>query len=184
MLIAWEPGSDEVGDFSWPGFDSEVVVTDPVLEALRSFSGFEPGPVEVVEDADARRRRGTRVRLPYRGPRLHELWVTASVNMDRDRSSAELEHACPTCGAEQWELYGVERWDSHYDRGLQQLVRTKTERLPNAGVFVHETHLDGAQVFRVRELPAWIFCTDAVREVVQQAGFSNVAFLEMGGLAA
>lgn len=180
MVIAWEPGSDEIGDFTWPGFDSEVVVTDAVLDELRPSSGFDPGPVEVVEDADASKKRGKRVEVPYRGPSLHELWVTVSVSLDRDRSSAELEHACPTCGAERWELYGVERWDSHFDQELKELVRTKTERLPNAGVFVRESELAGADVFRVREFPAWVFCTDSVRKAVEKAGFSNVSFLEMG----
>lgn len=180
LLLAWEPGSDKIGDFSWAGFDSEVVVIDPVLEELRSFAGFEPAAVEVVEDADAGKTRGKRVAFPYRGPLLHELWVTTSVGLDRDRSSAELEHACSTCGAERWELYGVERWDSHFDHELKKLVRTKTERLPNAGVFVHETELDGADLFRVREFPAWIFCTDRVREIIEKADFSNVSFLEMG----
>ena len=100
--------------------------------------------------------------------------------MDRHSSSAELEHACSTCGADRWELYGVERWDSDFDHESQQLVRTKTERLPNAGMFVREAELDGNDVFRVREFPAWAFCTDRVRAVVAKAGFSNVWFLEMG----
>lgn len=179
-MIAWEPGSDKIGDFTWPGFDSEVVVTDAVIDELRPFSGFESGAVEVVEDVDSSKKRGTCVDLPYSRPRVHELWVTASVNLDRDRSAAELEHACPTCAAERWELYGVERWDSHFDHDMKQLVRMRTERLPDAGVFVRETQLGGVDVFRVREFPAWVFCTDSVREVVRKASFSNVSFLEMG----
>jgi len=47
-------------------------------------------------------------------------------------------------------------------------------------MFVREAELDGNDVFRVREFPAWAFCTDRVRAVVAKAGFSNVWFLEMG----
>ena len=116
--MVWEPGSGEVGDFTWPGFDSEVVVTGNVLEALNQFQGFEPGQVKIVEDADAP-KRAKRVRLPYNGPPLHELWVTARIGMDRQRSSAELENECAECEAERWELYGVERWDSGVLRGFR-----------------------------------------------------------------
>ena len=100
LILAWLPGSDTVGDFVWPGFDSEVVVTDDVLGALQSrFHGFEPGPVEMVEEKGVRaRKRGDRqVRLPYHGPRLHELWVTAWAHLDPGRSSVELERRCGTC---------------------------------------------------------------------------------------
>jgi hypothetical protein len=180
LVIAWEPGSDLIGDFSWPGFDSEVVVTDPVLEGLRAIGGFEPGPVEVVEDPDAHEKPEKRVPFPYRGPRLHELWVTTSVSLDAERSSVELEHRCPTCGTERWEIYGVDRWDSYFDQDMKQLVRTKTQRLPNAGIFVNEADLAGAAIFRVNQAPAWILCTEKVRALVEEYKFSNVEFLDMG----
>lgn len=180
LVIAWEPGSDEVGDFSCPGFDSEVVVTDRVLRVLRDhFGGFEAGPVEMTEDPDVP-KRAKRVRLPYRGPSLHELWVTAWVHLDPQRSTVELEHKCRTCGDERWQLYGVERWDSHFDSEHKRHVRTKSERLPRAGVFVKEADLGGKDIFRVHEFPGWIFCTEPVRELIEKEGFTNVSFLEMG----
>lgn len=179
LLLVWEPGSDEVGDFTWPGFGSEVVAAEHVLRSLREFSGFEAGPVEFIEEP-GNPKKGKRVTLPYNGPRLFELWVTSRVGMDRGRSSAELEHVCAECGAQRWELYGVERWDSHFDQELKQLVRFKSDRLPNAGIYVEEAGLGGASVFRVEEFPGWIFCTDRVREVIDNEGFSNVSFLEMG----
>lgn len=184
LMMLWEAGSDVVGDFVWPGFDSEVVVTDRVFRLLHeSFEGFETGPVEIVEDEDAPRanqRDKRRVRLPDDGRDLRELWVTAWVHLDRDRSSVELERRCGTCAAEFWEVYGVERWDSHFDRENRQLVRTKTERLPDAGIFIKEADLGPASIFRVHEFPAWVFCTDRVRELVEEEGLANVAFLEMG----
>ncbi len=126
------------------------------------------------------RRGGTRVPLPYDGPSLHELWVTARVGMDRDRSTAELEHACAECGDQRWELYGVERWDSHFDQDLKLLARFKTDRLPDAGIHVSAADLADADIFRVHEFPAWVLCTDVVREAIETASFSNVSFLEVG----
>lgn len=79
-----------------------------------------------------------------------------------------------------WELFGVERWDSYYDQEKGELIRAKTERLPAAGVFVRESDLVGADIFGVYEFPAGVFCTDRVRELIEQENFSNVSFLEMG----
>ena len=177
--MAWQPGSDEVGDFTWPGFDSEVVVTGKVLEILNQFQGFEPGPVKIVEDANAPKRT-KRVRLPYTGPPLFELLVTARISMDWQRSSAELENECAECGAVRWELSGVERWESHFDQDLKRLVRVKMDRVPGAGICVNETDLGVVSIFRVVEFPGWVLCTDRVLEVVEEAGFSNVSFLEVG----
>lgn len=183
LLLVWEPGSDEIGDFSWPGFDSEVVVKDGVLQMLGPrVSGFEPGPGEVIQDIPPLPARGRkrRVPFPYRGPALHELWVTRRVHLDRDRSSMELERTCSTCSSEFWELYGVERWDSHFDAERGQLLRTKIERLPGAGVSLRHADLAGAGIFRVHEFPAWVFCTDDVRQLIEESRLSNVLFLEMG----
>ena len=45
LVMAWQPGSDRVGDFVWPGLGGEVVVTDRVLEAIQGIStGSSPGP--------------------------------------------------------------------------------------------------------------------------------------------
>jgi hypothetical protein len=179
LVIAWKPGSDIIGDFTWPGFDSEVVVTGRVLDVLIEYGGFEPGGIEIVDDQDGPVRR-TPAPKSHEGLLLHELWVTTAVHMDRDRSTVELEHSCSQCRAERWELYGVEHWDSRFDHDVKRLVRIKTDRLPGAGIYVSEAHLTNAGIFRVAEFPAWVFCTDPVRDAVKQEGFSNVEFLEMG----
>jgi hypothetical protein len=172
-----------VGDFVWSGFDDETIARDEILTAFRAhFSGFELGPVEMIEDPEMPlpERRKPRVRLPYEGPPLSELWVTSSARLDRGRSSVELERKCRTCSTEYWEVYGVEHWESHYDPDGNSLIRSKTERHPGAGIFVDESQLAGADLFRLREFPSWIFCTDSVREFVEKQSYSNVAFLEMG----
>lgn len=183
MRLVWKPGSDEVGDFVWAGFGPELVVAGRVSEAFTHyFSGFELGPVEMIDDLDLRAsdRKLPRVTWPYVGPRLHELWVTCWVDLDRERSSAELERRCGTCGTEFWEAYGIERWHSHFDVERQQLVRELVPRAPKGGLFVSEEALAGRDVFRLRQFPAWTFCTDAVREHVEKESYTNVAFLEMG----
>lgn len=183
MRLVWKPGSDVIGDFVWAGFGPEVVVTERVFEAFTGcFSGFESGPVEMLDDLELRgaERKRPRLTLPYSGPSLRELWVTCWVGIDRERSSAELERRCATCGTEFWEAYGIERWDSHFDIERQQLVRELVPRAPKGGLFVGEEALAGGDVFRLHEFPGWSLCTDAVREHVEKEGYTNVAFLEIG----
>jgi hypothetical protein len=181
LILAWEPGSVLVGDFVWPGFDSEVVAADRVFAALeRNFAGFERGPIEMVDEPDIARGGQPRVRLPYEGPALYELWTTAWVSADVERSTMRLERHCGTCGTEFWELDGVERWDSVFDREKRQLVRTRIGRDPQSGIYVQRAELGGADVFRIVQFPGWVFCTDAVRDLVRERQFTNVDFLNVG----
>ena len=182
LLLAWEPGSALVGDFVWPGV-GEVVCRDGVLRALQeAFAGIEPGPVEVVDDPGPVRgkRRRPRVELPYKGPPLLEIWPGREVSLDPARSSAELEHRCATCAAEQWIFTGLARWEVRWDPVALAGERVLVPRTPEAGLFVSEAELAGADVFALREAPAWRLCTDRVKAFVEAGGFTNVCFLEVG----
>jgi hypothetical protein len=181
LLLAWEPGSNRVGDFSWPGFDDDVVVTKRVFDELASrFRGFEAGGVQIVDDPARTSSRGTtRVRVPYDGPDLRELWTTPWVHVDKGRSSIELEHECSSCGTRNWEVYGVERLDSSWNAGTGVLEVTRTERLPGAGIFIDESELKGADIFRVAEFPGWVLLTDPVRSLILSEAYTNVAFLQV-----
>lgn len=181
LILVWEPGSALVGDFVWPGFGSEVVAADHVCAAFESsFSGFERGPVEMVEEPDLDRTSAPRVALPYEGPALYELWTTAWVSADVGRSTIRLGRRCGTCGTEFWEVDGVERWDSAFDREKRQLVPTRMGRDPQSGIYVPRAELGDADIFRVAQFPGWVFCTDGVRDLASDRRFTNVDFLEMG----
>lgn len=179
LVIAWGRGSLVVGDFAWPGFDSEVIVSDAALDVLRQFVGFEPAPIQVVDEGS---HRGSLPATSHGGAvaELFEVWVTKWVGIDRALSTAALEHACQACGSERWVVDGVEHWESAYDPDARTLLRTKKPRVSGAGLFVPTAELAGADIFRVRESPAWIFCTDRVRRAVLDAGLTNAGFMEMG----
>lgn len=187
LVIEWEPGSDVIGDFTWPGFDSDIVVTNRVAEVFREsqVAGVELGPVEMVESAeDAQRRsRKRRVTLPYQGPALWDLWVTTWVRADVEQSSIRVVRDASS-GTEHYEVEGAERWEAVWDPDRMELVKKRHPRVPGQGLLIIAgiagDSLRGATIFRVAQFPAWIFCTDAVRELVEKNQFSNVSFLEMG----
>jgi hypothetical protein len=108
LCMYWEPGFDVVGDFSWPLIGRDLVVTEQALATLEPFGGFERAPVELVENPDrGLPKRPPRVRLPYWGPVLYELSITAEVGMIRSKSMARLESRCISCGTErcQWDAW-------------------------------------------------------------------------------
>jgi hypothetical protein len=169
--MEWEPSSEVVGDFTWPGFGFEVVVTDSAAAVLGGFSGFELGPVEITAS------HSQPPNVPRKWPPLHELWVTKWVSLDQQRSTARRVSICGTCGTEFWEVDGAERVDSDWDAAAGQLVSEHKPRVPGAGIVVTEANLG---IFRVREFPGWSFCTDDVVRAVEQAKLTNAGFLEVG----
>ena len=51
LVIEWKPNSNIIGDFIWPGLDSVAITENTLLGIQEHFRGFEPGPIEMVQDA-------------------------------------------------------------------------------------------------------------------------------------
>ncbi len=169
LEIEWERGSGPLSDFVWPGVASEIAVSERVGRAIvdHAVDGVELRP---VRERNARPRGNpTADEAP-----LSDLWVTQWTAMDRAASTFQTEPrsdggicVIPT---------GVEDKRSRWDPETRSLIMTHRPREPGKGIMVH----DVAGVFRIQEFPAWIFCTDSVRQLIEHASFTNVAFLEMG----
>jgi len=180
LVLEWEPGSDRVGDFTWPGFGGDIAITEQVVKALKAFGGFEPGSVEMVQDPNGSCRGKPRVRLPYQGPPLYDLWVMQQVHLDLERSSVWLVKECGTCRRRQFTVDGIERWETGWDKERRESVKAHIPRSRGLGLYVAEDVLAGTAIFRTHEFPGWILCTDPVKELVEKEGFTNVSFLEVG----
>ncbi len=178
LIIEWEPGSDVVGDFTWPGFDSDIIVKENVAKALQvaNVRGFELGPVQMQENSEPAKRRSKkrRVKLPYSGPQLAELWVTAWTSLDPARST--VTESKREDGVRYFEVSGVQHMEQTWDQERAELVTVLHPRVEGEGVIL--PHAQG--IFRVREVPAWIFCTDDVKRLIEEHELTNVRFLEMG----
>ena len=166
LILEWEPGSDVVGDFVWPGFDDEVVVNQRVRDALEGrFRGFEFKPIEMWQSPRLNRpknpKRGkARVWLPYQGAPLWDLWVTAWCRLDIEKSGLILKKVCSTCG------------EKYYTNSSSE----------NSPLVVDRSSWGGELIFHIDEYPRWIFCLQEVKEFIERAEFTNVAFLRDGFL--
>lgn len=185
LVIEWEPGKRPVGDFTFTGFGSDIVITQRVIDRLAGVGGFETGPVEVAVKRKAPRRRPnvTRKREPPEAnvlPTLFEIWVTTEVRLDSDRSSLRLIGECPRCGHRRFEVDGIAHRRNIFDRLRGGYRSELVPRETGKGLFVSKRQLSGALMFRVEEFPAGKFCTDVLKEKIQNEGLTNVSFLEVG----
>jgi len=67
LILGWVPGSGEVPDFLWPGFQ-EIVLAEPATDRLASIKGYSFGPVQFLDHPNL-----DSLVIP---PRYLELWVT------------------------------------------------------------------------------------------------------------
>lgn len=188
LIVAWQQGSDLIGDFTCTAAGCDgFMMTDRVFRDLTSnFRGFEGGPVEMVRDDESddatpgEEPSGPCVELPYRGPRLFELWVTAYVHMDAVRSTAKLTKKCDLCGFRRYEVTGIESKTSKWNPVKRDLDDLWVAREPGKGIFVRSEELGDVDFFRVNEFDGWVMCTNRAKEFIEHRGFQNIDFLEMG----
>ncbi len=185
LTIEWLPDSDVVGDFVWAAGD--VATTQRVRTVLQPrFQGFEFESVLMWQKPSLRppqytsKRTKPRVWLPYHGPPLSELWVTAWLHADLGRSTIREVSTCSTCGHKEYRIEGVEVRKHRWVPDTKNLVLVHTPRQEGKGLYVAANGLEGADIFRVFELPAWIICTSEVRMAIEDRRFTNVSFLEVG----
>lgn len=95
LQIEWDDGTDQIGDFSWGGYN--CVVRDAARSFLESHA-FELkfGEVQVV--APTERTRRPRVEFPYRGPTLSWPTPLSRLRLDEERSGVQLLSDCLSCG--------------------------------------------------------------------------------------
>lgn len=175
LRMSWEPGSVTIGDFTWPGLDTEVVLTERAVTALEGeVSGFELG--EVVIEKPERRRGEPCVDYPYCGPPLFELWPTGRGVADLSRSTVVRLHD-DSRSVPVYRVTGVERVEKTWNASKAELVSTRYGREPGHGLTLVG---HSADIFRISEFPGHIFCTERVRDIVKAAELTNAGFLEVG----
>jgi hypothetical protein len=185
-VVEWEPGSAEVGDFTLGGLDMQNFVKQEVGEKLRGrFGGLDLGPVDFWQHPKldkVKRPRTPRVLLPYRGPPLCYLYATHEVPLDLERSTVTVTRGADGMvtnvshfeGLEHFELTGVS----------PDLCTVRIPRLPGAGLFFRAQALHGLDFWRLAHARRWghsdTFFRDRVKRFIEEAGYTNVKFLEVG----
>jgi hypothetical protein len=186
LILEWEPGSDKIGDFVWPG-GGRVVVTQTAFALLASVvPHLQEGPVEMIQDPKLKRPRQSgrskpRVWLPYAGPPLFELLATTKVPI-LPSTTTKVTERCQACGAELLQLVGVEEKGQRWNLQQQKLVPFRRKRIAGKGLFLARSAVGKHPIFRAEPFPSGIMCTDEFRDLVLANDLTDIDFLEFGTL--
>jgi hypothetical protein len=157
LLVQWAPSSDVIGDFSWDGpFGYVFVVKHRVVRFMKA-NGFGARflPVKVVPPTSKRKTKI--VPFPYTGPKLTWCECNTFVNLDMRASKVALESSCPVCG------------------DVRYTFRFK-------GIVIRRKEWHGEKMFRITTngRSAATFVTEEGRRLLEDQGFTNLAFSEAG----
>jgi len=156
LQIEWNPGSDNIGHFSWCG--SNVVVLDNVKLYMEERNYMASFKKVVVNKPEKNKKKVRIVPYPYTGPQLYWMVSETVLEVDLGKSDYDIE-ICPVCNRE----------DIVFE--------------PN-GICISEKSWSGEKFFYINEYGNSVsFMTEeGVKEIEGQA-FSNFHYEEAGFIA-
>lgn len=154
---------DELGDFLWASWGSDVAVSARVVEAASSCAGLRFERVEI-------RSPGAST-PPFFEPLLsHGVRVAESPGVATTTS-------CSDCGARAYEIPDLDRMPISI--GGMKAGAESNEGFEGA-LRIPRDALDGHHLFRLQEFPLLYCCTSRVKLAIEEAEFTNVAFRALG----
>jgi hypothetical protein len=184
LVIEWKSAGAICPDFLWPGFDDDVVVASDIGQELNQrFKGFQL--VNVMQKGSPPRKRsakpGLQVPLVQREPReYHVLWVRTFVDHDKDTTTIKEE--LETDGGTRTILDGIERVETEWIPDPGVLLKKRIPRVESKGLFVRREALGKYAIFRVRQWPVAIMCTQEAKDFIEENKYTNIGFKEMGNV--
>lgn len=174
LVIEWQSSSMKIGEVTIVGFGSDILARKEFLEKLSAsgVKGYKEGPVLV------NRTKKKRIPPPETDQELVEILPEAWVDFHKHKSSVR-ETKDPS-GNLQFEINGTERYESYWDPESQALVRRKIPRQPGSGLLIPGELFSSPLIFRVRQFPTFLCCTDDTKNIMESLGVTNVDFLEIG----
>jgi hypothetical protein len=158
LLLEWEKGSDNIGDFSWEGpFGYLTVVTKKQANWLKKQKfGCRFLRVQVVEPEKVS-KRARQVKFPYGGPEIFWLVCNKFVDLNKSASGVKLETSCEVCG---WTAFTFKYKD----------------------IVINKNSWHGELMFRIttnRNSKA-TFVTEKGKELIEAKGCTNISFSPAG----
>ena len=195
LIIEWEPGSDKIGDFTHAGYGfggNDLIVTQKVRDDIEGkFTGFEFHPVEMRQNPKLKnpekttKRSKPRVWLPYQGPQLWDLYVTARVKLDLKNSEVLFVKKCNTCGTMFYR--GIFKNAPEMDALLNDPIAYNDkevkyicnhDKIEYSKTIIDPESWHGESFFRISEWPAQVYVTEEMKKIIENSGFTNIKFRE------
>lgn len=174
LVIEWQPSSTKLGEVTVVGFGSDVFARKEFSKKLKEsgVKGFKEGSVIV--------KRTNIKRIPSLETDGELIEIIPEVWIDCDLKKSSVRKVSDASGNVQYEITGTEHYKSDWDDDKKALVRKKVSRQAGSGLLVPRSSLDSPLIFRVRQFPAFVCCTDDAKNVMEGIGVTNVDFLQIG----
>jgi hypothetical protein len=156
LKIEWDPGSNQVGDFSWCGYT--VVIQEKVKKYLLSTcQNCDFGEVVVLPPP----KQGNKkiVDFPYNGPNLYWLKANSYIDLDIVKSETPLLIDCIFCGQKKY-------------------------RFRRNNLIVNKNSWSGDHIFKLNQFQkssATYVTQKLLSELIGQ-GFDNLGYIEAGNI--
>ena len=178
LVIEWISGSKIVGDFIWPGINTDIVVRTSIGNLLTDqFGSILLDSIQMVQSAEEpknRTRARPRVWLPYDGPELSDFQVEKFLDYDVSRSTFE------TNQEGRIQFTGGEHEETKYDVVTGNFRVKRIPRVLNQGIFIKSSKIQGDCFFKLRNFDPIIYCTDGVKNFIEDKRMTNIDFYEDG----
>lgn len=182
LEIVWKRSLAKLNDFCWPALHHTPALKAEIADELAErFNGFSLIDVQYIKDFS------WKTPLPYeklfdKKPLLKVLYITHCIDADEERSTIVVK---PVCGDDPEQLgmfiEGIEEKESIQKPVITGKWRVKTtRRLPEHGIFIRTSDLEGCDFFRINQNRSGLYCTDSARDFIIDSRFSGVDFLEVG----
>lgn len=158
LQIEWDSGSDFIGDFSWGQYPL-VAIKNRVFRFLKDNGfRFRFERVEYMKPTEKIKKSEKRVAFPYQGPRLRWLLADAVLQCDIKKMGIEIEKKCMTCG------------------------KIKLKSPANCEIIILKDQWNGEKIFCCEPIGLRnnIVVSEEGRTMIEEAGFTNIAFKECG----
>jgi len=160
LLMEWEPGSENIGDFSWD-LGYVFVAKGRVRRELASIEfGLSFFPVRHVPYSEKRYRSKPRVAVPYKGEPLYWAVPKVFLPLNEKKSRVKMEERCTVCG-----------------------YTKKTFR--KSSIVIDGPDWHGENVFRISQNgnSQASFVTETGMTILSEAKYTNLRFLKAGKIA-
>lgn len=162
LMIEWERGPNVIGDFTWPGFNEDIVVRQKIRDFLENnFNGFHFETVNAKPMVRKPKRVNEKTAQPQSSSNEEQLWemfITSWCHVDHKRTGLRFEKECSICGRK---------------------TPMQTDSA-NSKIIIDPFTWDTADFFRIFEYPRWVYCTERAKIAIQDARFTNITFSLFG----
>lgn len=170
-IAAFDGRLSNIADFVWYHGGTNAIISEKIADTIR-----RKFPCVNFEDVEIVTKRGK----PYQKIEKSDLYfkivsIKHYLDMDWSLTTYREEDGVKA-------IYGTEGREFPNELRNGEPVIEKVLRVPGQGMYVRHENLLGCNFFGIRDRQPFYFCTNEFKDFIENNGFTNVEFREVGGI--